>query len=90
MVLKLAGAAIKSRDAAYLRPGMPGYKTDEAIIADSQALVEKVSSFGEPASAITPPAPTGPAPGRIKGTKIINNRPYFQDSKGQWFEADDM
>ena len=87
MVLKLAHDAIKSRDASpYVRPGDPGYKTDEEIITSSQALVSKLGTLNAPA-AITP-SPAKPAPGVIKGTKTINNKPYFQDSKGQWFEAD--
>jgi O-acetyl-ADP-ribose deacetylase (regulator of RNase III) len=36
----------------------------------------------------TPTKATGPAPGAILATKTIGNKPYFQDSKGNWFESD--
>lgn len=32
--------------------------------------------------------PKQPAKGTIRGTKMINNKPYFQDAEGNWWEAD--
>ncbi|WP_136524652.1 hypothetical protein [Geomonas ferrireducens] len=144
VISKLATAAMKAQAAAYLRPGMPGYKTEKEIMEEARSMVEKVSAMGEPSaittakpsiadtqdvfssslipllkygngvegapSAITvldpgsegstrvpaskdtkqSKAPLKPAPGPIRATKVFENRPYFKDSKGQWFEADEL
>lgn len=34
------------------------------------------------------PPPKQPSKGTIRGTKTINNKPYFQDAEGNWWEAD--
>ncbi len=53
VISKLATAAMKAQAAAYIKPGDPGYKTADEIIADARSMVEKVSATGEPSAIMT-------------------------------------